>query len=80
MAAQVSFANDIKVLFTDIDVDHMSWFCDLRSYDDVKANADDIYNRLQGIGGKRMPPPPAQGWPQANIDLFKTWMDQGYPA
>ncbi len=80
MVEQVSFADDIKPLFTDIDVDHMSWFCDLRSYDDVKANAEEIYGRLRGIGGKVMPPPPAGPWPKKNIDLFKTWMDQGYPA
>jgi hypothetical protein len=80
MVRQVSFDTDIKPLFTDIDVDHMSWFCDLRTYDDVKNNADDIYRRLQGIGGRVMPPPPAQPWSHEKIDLFKAWMDQGYPA
>jgi hypothetical protein len=43
----VSFASQIRPLFTQTDIDHMSFFCDLSSYDDVKTNAQDIANRLQ---------------------------------
>ena len=35
MAEQVGFAADIRPLFTDVDIDHMSWFCDLAAYADV---------------------------------------------
>ncbi|HKC17426.1 MAG TPA: hypothetical protein VKC11_12040 [Steroidobacteraceae bacterium] len=77
----VGFAHDIRPLFTDIDIDHMSEFFDLSKYEDVKANAQVIYDRLNGKGHV-MPPPPEKGgdgpWPQGKIDLFKAWMDGGY--
>jgi hypothetical protein len=62
----------------------MAWFCDLTKYDDVKANAPEIYDRLRGIGGAVMPPPPNKGgdgpWSADNIALFGSWIDGGYPA
>ena len=77
----VGFAQDIRPLFTDIDVDHMSFFCDLSSYDDVKTNAQDILSRLKGMGGNVMPPPPTHGgdgpWPAERIALFETWISDG---
>jgi hypothetical protein len=55
-----------------------AFFCDLSSYDDVKTNAQDIANRLQGIGGRVMPPPADGGpWSKQNIDLFKQWIADG---
>ena len=84
MGKPVGFAADIAPLFTALDIDHMSWFCDLSNYDDVKANAPDILNRLQGIGGTVMPPPPNKGgdgpWTPEKIELFAAWIDAGYPA
>jgi hypothetical protein len=78
----VSFAADIRPLFTQVDIDHMSWFCDLASYDDVKANADDIRNRLKGEGGAVMPPPRSRGgdgpWTDDKIALFNSWIEGGY--
>jgi hypothetical protein len=75
----VSFAADIRPLFTDTDIDHMSFFCDLSDFDDVKVNADDILSRLNGTGGPLMPPVSAGGpWPQANIDLFQQWTQEGF--
>jgi hypothetical protein len=45
----------------------------------VKVNADDILSRLNGTGGPLMPPVLAGGpWPQANIDLFQQWMQEGF--
>ena len=76
-----SFATDILPLFTPPDIQNMAWFCDLTKYDDVKANAPEIYDRLRGIGGAVMPPPPPKGegpWPQARIELFAQWMADGY--
>ncbi len=73
----VSYATNIRPLFTQTDIDHMAFFCDLASYADVKTNAQDILGRLKGIGGRTMPPPPAQPWPAGNIALFQQWIDDG---
>ncbi|MBV8526546.1 MAG: hypothetical protein JOY71_31285 [Acetobacteraceae bacterium] len=73
-----SFASIIRPLFTQTDIDHMSFFCDLSSYDDVKTNAKDILGRLNGTGGNQMPPTSAGGpWPQAQIALFQKWINDG---
>jgi hypothetical protein len=84
MEKPTSFAADISPLFTQIDIQHMSWFCDLSKYDDVKANAQEILQRLKGQGGAVMPPPPGKGgdgpWSADNIALFSTWIDDGCPA
>jgi len=74
----VSFATNIRPLFTDTDIDHMSFFCNLASYDDVKANAADILSRLNGAGGPQMPPASSGGpWSAAKIGLFQTWISDG---
>jgi hypothetical protein len=82
MDALPSFANDVRLLFKQVDIDHMQWFCDLANYDDVKAHAQEILNRLKGVGGPIMPPPPAKGgegpWSADNIALFQKWIDGGY--
>jgi hypothetical protein len=76
----VSFANDIRPLFNDTDIGHMSFFVDLTSYDDVKSKANDILGRLNGTTGRRMPPPSSGGpWSAANIALFQTWITDGCP-
>ncbi|HEX3179939.1 MAG TPA: hypothetical protein VHR44_01560 [Beijerinckiaceae bacterium] len=76
MNQEVSFANDIRPLFTQIDINHMAFFCDLSSYDDVKTNAQEILQRLQGQGGNVMPPPRGP-WSADKIALFQTWVDGG---
>ena len=63
-----SFAADIRPLFTDIDIDHMSWFCDLTDHGDVKAHAEAILGRLQGTSGPSMPPASSGGpWSDESI-------------
>jgi hypothetical protein len=78
----VGFAADIRPLFTQTDIDHMNWYCDLSNYEDVKTNADDILRRLKAQGGSVMPPPPAKGgdgpWSASNIALFQSWIESGY--
>ena len=70
-----SYAGDIRPLFRDSDVEEMSFAFDLGSYDDVKNNANAIYERLSS--GSM----PCDGaWPDAQVALFRQWMDQGYPA
>ena len=81
MAKLTSFQADIRPLFTDRDIRAMSKAFNLGSYDDVKAHAAAIYDRIRGIGGAVMPPPPPKGegpWPQSRIDLFAQWMEDGY--
>ncbi|HXN98320.1 MAG TPA: hypothetical protein VN881_04560 [Candidatus Acidoferrales bacterium] len=81
MSNLTSFQADIRPLFTDRDVQGMIKAFNLASYDDVKKNAPAIYDRIRGIGGAVMPPPPPRGegpWPQSNIDLFAKWMSDGY--
>ena len=74
----ISFAADIRPLFTDRDIDHMSFFCDLSKYEDVKTNSDGILKRLNGTGGPVMPPASADGpWSAEKIALFKKWITEG---
>jgi hypothetical protein len=81
MDQSVGFAASIKPLFTQIDIDHMTWFCDLANYDDVKTNAQEILHRLKGEGGAVMPPPRNKGgdgpWSDSQIALFQSWIDGG---
>jgi hypothetical protein len=80
MSGQTSFKTDILPLFTERDIKGMSPGFDLTSYDAVKAHAQAIHDRIRGIGGAVMPPPPPVGdgpWPQSNIDLFDRWMADG---
>jgi hypothetical protein len=81
MTKLISFEADIRPLFTDRDIHAMSKVFDLARYDDVKAHAAIIYDRIRGIGGAVMPPPPPRGegpWPQTRIELFARWMADGY--
>ena len=75
------FKADILPLFTERDIHAMSKAFNLGSYDDVKTHAGAIYDRIRGIGGALMPPPPPRGdgpWPQSRIELFAKWMADGY--
>jgi hypothetical protein len=70
----LSFATNIRPLFRDSpDVEAMKNFgLDLSSYDDVKAQAEEIYARLND-GSMPCDNP----WPKEQIDRFKQWMDEG---
>ena len=70
----LSFAKDIRPLFRDdLDVEAMKSFgLDLSSYDEVKAQAAAIFERLDD--GSM----PCDGaWPKEQIARFKQWMDDG---
>jgi hypothetical protein len=76
-----SLQEDIRPLVTERDIRGMSKAFNLGSYDDVKMHAAAIYDRIRGIGGAVMPPPPPRGegpWPQARIELFAKWIADGY--
>ena len=68
----LSFAQDIRPLFTIEDIEHMAFVFDLNDFADVMANAELIYARLVD---KSMPPD--QPWPDAEIAKFRQWIDAG---
>jgi hypothetical protein len=71
---EVTFAKDIRPLFRDGDVRSMSMAFDLSSYDDVRANAEPIYQQL--AAGTM----PCDGpWPAEDVERFRTWIDNGSP-
>ena len=72
--AELSFARDVAPLFRDEDVDSMEFAFDLRSYEDVRENAEAIYDRL--ADGSM----PCDGeWPPERVELFRRWIDAGSP-
>jgi hypothetical protein len=74
-AGPLSFDRDIRPLFRDDDVESMEFAFDLRSYDDVSAHADEIYERLSD--GSM----PCDGeWPEDRVRRFRGWIDAGKPA
>ena len=83
MTTSTSLAADICHLFTDRDIQGMSRstttpLTTTRS----RAHAQAIHDRIRGIGGAIMPPPPPVGdgpWPQANVQLFERWLADGCP-
>jgi hypothetical protein len=71
----VSFAAHIKELFRERDQKSMKYAFDLWSYEDVKAHAQPIVERL------RAGTMPCDGaWPVENIDAFQRWIDGGMMA
>ena len=77
-----SFKKDIRPLFRDVDVEHMKVYgLDLSSYQQVKDNAQSILDTVTSTDDNvRMPPPPDPPWIQAQIQLFRQWMADGFPA
>ena len=81
MSKPTSYEAHIRPLFTQRDIQWMSKAFNLASYDDVKTHAAAIFDRIRGIGGAVMPPPPPRGegpWSQSRIDLFGKWMADGF--
>lgn len=74
----LSFATDIRPLFTDEDIECMTsmgvplddpaWMC-------VPENARGVYER---VADGTMPP--GDPWPDERVALFKSWMDAECPA
>jgi hypothetical protein len=75
----LSFAKDIRPMFTDMDVAHMKPAgIDLSSRDDVEANADGIYAT---VSDGSMPPPGSgeERWTPEQCERFQQWQTQGCP-
>lgn len=69
---RLSFEKDIRPLFRAIDRDRMEWAFDLWRYEDVRENADLIFERLEA--GEM----PCDGaWPEENVARFRTWREAG---
>jgi hypothetical protein len=69
-----SFERDIRPLFREDDVDAMDFAFDLSSYDDVRMNAEDIYDRVE-----EGTMPCDSAWPLGRVRLFRSWIDSGMP-
>jgi hypothetical protein len=76
----LSFAKDIKPMFTQLDRDHMLndvGLFDLWDYNDVKSNASSILNAVKS--GKMPPPEDEPRWTTDKVQKFQDWINQGYP-
>jgi CDGSH-type Zn-finger protein/truncated hemoglobin YjbI/ferredoxin len=69
---QVSFEKHIKPLFRSRDQQSMKFAFDLWSYDDVKANAQAILDRLD-----KGTMPCDGAWPREQIAAFERWLQSG---
>src|SRR5262245_42579015 len=74
MEDRVTYEQNIRPLFRDRDIQSMSFAFDLSSYDDVRANAEAIHERL--AAGSM----PCDGpWPAEDVERFRIWIDNGSP-
>lgn len=74
----LSFAKDIRPLFTKDDVECMAPYgvmLDDPGWMRVPANAQSVY---ESVANGSMPPDAP--WAEERVKLFKTWMDEGCPA
>lgn len=68
----LSFAQHIRPLFRAMDIESMAFVFDLSEFEDVRANAQEIYERL--VDGTM---PCDDPWPAERLATFKQWMDSG---
>jgi hypothetical protein len=69
---QPRFESDVKGLFRERDVGAMRFAFDLSKYEDVKANAPGILERLES--GSM----PCDGaWPPERVAVFRHWVESG---
>lgn len=70
----MSFAQDIRPLFHDEDIDQMKNISDfdLSKYEDVRAHVADIYERV--ADGSM---PCTDTWSKEQVARFKQWMEDG---
>jgi hypothetical protein len=75
-SATLSFAKDIRPMFTDMDVDHMKKAMDLSNRDSVFQHAKAIY---ETVSSGSMPPKSSgeARWTPEMCAKFKTWQEQG---
>jgi len=66
------FADDIRPLFRPRDRRVMEYLFDLWDYDDVREDAESIYDR---VADGTMPCDAP--WPPAHVSLLRSWIDHG---
>jgi hypothetical protein len=69
---QPSFERDIRPLFRERDVLDMQFILNLSSYDEVREEAELIYER---IADGTMPCDST--WPPERLELLRAWIDDG---
>jgi hypothetical protein len=74
MEDEVRFGRDLRPLFRERDVNSMSFAFDLSSYEDVRGNAEAIYEKL--ADGSM---PCDGGWSAEDVQRFRTWIDNDSP-
>lgn len=75
----ISFEQHISPMFAQFRA-KMTWRLDLTNYDDVKANAASIQERIESTDPDLMMPPRSQGGPLSdqNIAIFALWVKQDF--
>ena len=68
----MTFETDIKPMFREEDRDAMDFIFDLWNYDDVKANAELIYQRIED--GSM---PCDREWSPEQLATLRQWIDAG---
>jgi hypothetical protein len=75
----VSFAADIRPMFRQIDIDHMSGLdvaLDDYAYMSKRENAERVLKFLDGTETPQMPPG-GPFWTQEQLDLLSRWIKDG---
>jgi hypothetical protein len=73
--SSVGFERDVKPLFRERDRSSMIRSFDLWNYDDVRANADAILDRVSD--GSM---PCDEEWTPEHVGVLQSWIDAGMPA
>ena len=78
----VSFAQDIRPLFTEMDVAHMKRAGVLLDDFDYMRDPDHAQKVLGTVSTGAMPPSSSgePSWSADNVQLFRDWIAAGYPA
>ncbi len=78
----VSFAQDIKPLFTAMDIAHMRNFGVLLDDFDYMRDPAHAQNVLNSVSTGAMPPSSSgePRWTSESVQLFQDWMTSGYQA
>jgi hypothetical protein len=84
MADRVTWENDIKHFFTQMDVGCMrARNLDLSDYEMVKTRATSILSQLKLRASRPTEnvgmPKGGRPWPQERIDKFEAWKNAGFP-
>ncbi len=78
----VSFAQDIRALFTDMDVAHMRNYGVMLDDFDYMRDPAHAQSVLNAVSTGAMPPSSSgePGWTPEGVQLFQDWITGGYEA